>query len=438
MKALINSILIFTFVFFTPLISFSQDTLTVEDAIKTALENNFSIQIVRNDVLIAKNNNNIANAGFLPQLSASGSQDNSISNTQQKFFDGRERNISGANTHSLNGNVMLDWTIFQGFNMFIAKNTLEEFQAIEELQSRMAVENTVASVIITYYDIVSSEVKRNVFRQAVNLSKERKELAQYKLQIGSASQLDVFQASVDLNADSSALLQQEGRIISLKADLNILLGRAASTAFEVKDSLSLNPSLNYQELLQKVQSQNSQLFIARRNLTLADLNTKYWKSQYYPSVSLYGGYNYLRSQSEVGLLQSNLNQGPVYGVTARINIFNGFNNRRNLSNAKIQQRSTELELKQTQLQTENEFYKVYTTYQTNLVLLNLEEKNVLTARQNFEIASEKFRLGSIDNIELRIAQQNMIDAENRFVEARFQAKTAETELLRLAGEIWGK
>lgn len=418
--------------------SYGQDTLTLEQAIKTALENNFSIQIVRNDVQIAKNNNTIANAGFLPDITATGSQDNSISTTRQNFFDGRQRNASGANSSSLNGSVMLNWTIFQGFNMFIAKNTLQELQEIEELESRMVIENTIASVIITYHDVVSSQMRRDVLRESVSISKERKELAVYKLQIGSVSQIDVYEAMVDLNTDSSALLQQNGILQGLKADLNILMGRDASTSYEVKDSLFIRTDLNYQEILQKVQTQNSQLFLARKNLTLAELNTRYWKSQYFPSISLYGGYNYVKSESEVGLLQSNLNHGPAYGVRASFNIFNGFYTRRNSANAKIQRRSTELELKQTQLQTENELYKAYIHYQNNLALLGLEDSNQITARKNFNIASEKFRLGTINNIELRFAQQNLINSENRYVEARFQAKAAEIELMRLSGEIWGQ
>lgn len=435
MKAAFTFILIVTAVFSFPCIAFAQDTLTVDEAISTALQNNFSIQIVRKEVQIADNNNSYLNAGFAPSVIATGSQDNSISNTQQSFFDGRQRDVNGARANSLNGSVMMDWTIFQGANMFIAKNSLEELQTMEELEARMTIENTVASVIMVYYDIVSSQSKIGVISDALNFSRERMNLAEYKLQLGSASQIDIYQAAVDLNADSSAFLLQEGIVKRLKADLNILLGRDATTPFLVNESMVLLPDLQFEEILQKVQGQNASLFIARSNLTLAKLNTQYWKSQYFPRVSLYGGYNYVKSQSEVGLLQSNLNQGPVYGIRASFNIFNGMSNRRNLNNAKIQYQSSELQLKQAELQLKNDLYKIYTDYTTNLVLLNLEESNLGTARENLRIASEKYRLGIIDNIELRITQQNLMNAENRFVDARFRAKVAETELKRLSGEI---
>ncbi|MFN3405968.1 MAG: TolC family protein [Cytophagaceae bacterium] len=413
----------------------AQDTLSLQDAIRMALENNFSIRLMKNEVEIAKNNNTIANAGMLPSLSATGSQDNSITTTEQKFFDGRTRNASNAGTHSLNAGVMMDWTIFQGYSMFIAKNTLEQLQQVGELQQRLTIENTVASVIISYYDIVAQNMRKKVLTDAVNLGKERKNLVEYMMQLGSASRPDVFQVSVDLNNDSASLLQQNILINNLKSNFNVLLGREGDVSFETELEIPIEKSLQYDQLLTKVEQQNTRLFLARRNIHLADLNTRFWKSQYYPRVSLYGGYNYLQSRSEVGLLQSNLNFGPTYGVRATFNIFNGFTNKRNLNNSKILQQSSELELRQVQLEIRNDLLKLYNTYIGNLELMKLQQENLIMARENLNISVEKFRLGSINNIDLRIIQQNLINAETKYLEARYEAKVAETELMRLAGEI---
>ncbi|HEY8401184.1 MAG TPA: TolC family protein [Cytophagaceae bacterium] len=419
------------------LASYSQDTLSVEDAVRVALENNYTIQLVKNDVAIAENNNNIYNAGFLPSVIASGSQDNSINSVRQRQISGLERSVDNGVGRSINGSVMMDWTIFQGFNMFIAKNTLEQLQGVEEMQARITIENAVSSVIVAYFEIVAGQMRRRVLLDAVSLSKERKDLAEFKLKLGSASQIDLYQATVDLNADSSALLQQEAVLKALKADLNLLLGRDPATAFEVVEVLPLNTDINFASTLEKVKNQNSQIFLARRNLTLAELNTQYWKNQYFPSISLYGGYNYVRSENPSSIFVFNKTYGPVYGVRASFNIFNGFANKRNLANARIMQKSGELQLKQAQLEVENDFYKVYTSYETSHQLLKLEEANVKVARENFNIASEKFKLGAIDNIELRVTQQKLIDAENRFVNAQYQAKIAETEIYRLSGVLWG-
>lgn len=414
---------------------FAQDTLTVQEALQTGLENNFSVRLVRKDIQIAENNNTYGNAGFYPQITAVGAYDNSLSNTEQQFFDGNTRSAENAKTSSLNGGALLDWTIFQGFNLFAVKRTLDELQELEELEARMQIEEVVASVIVTYYNIVQQQERVNVLQDAVSLSAERRQLAQYRYKVGSASQLDVYQSSVDFNADTAALIREKNLLVSLKTDLNTLLARDASTDFTAGDSIAVETSIKYAELAEKVKNQNVQVFLARKNVSLAELHSRYWKSQLYPAVSLYGGYNYVNSTSQVGLLKSNLNYGPSYGVRATFNILNGFSARRNIQNARILQESSQLTLQQTQLQVQNQVYKVYSDYEAAIRLLDLERENVLLADSNLIIAVEKFRLGAIFNIELREIQLKQIDARVRFLRALFEAKLAETELLRYAGTI---
>lgn len=415
--------------------AYAQDTLQLDEALNLGLENNFGIKLVRNNVQIARNNNTYGNAGFYPEIAATGAYDNSLSNTEQRFFDGRVRSAENAKTSSLNGGLLLNWTIFQGFNLFVAKNTLEELQQLEELEARMEVERVVASVIVTYYNIVQQTQRVAVLEDAVSLSSERRNLARYRYELGSASQLDVYQAGVDFNADTAALVREKNLLVSLKTDLNSLLARDASTQFSVSDSIMVETSIKYDDLLEKVKSQNAQLFLARTNLSLAALNSRFWSSQYYPAVSLYSGYNYINSTSEVGLLQSNLNYGPSYGVRATFNILNGFSTRRNVQNARILQESAQLGLQQTELQVQNEVYKFYADYEAALRLLDLERENVVLADSNLVIAVEKYRLGAIYNVELREIQLKQIDARVRYLRALFEAKLAETELLRYAGTL---
>jgi len=78
---------------------------------------------------------------------------------------------------------------------------------------------------------------------------------------------------------------------------------------------------------------------------------------------------------------------------------------------------------------------VYQSYLNALRLIELEQQSLDIAEQSQEIALERFRLGTIDSIELREAQQTLINAENRLIIAQVEAKNAETELLRLSGQL---
>ncbi len=413
----------------------AQDTLTVQQAIALALQNNYSIIIASNEALIAEKNNTLGNAGFLPNVSANFSQTNNVNNTKQQFFSGDTREGKGVNSNSLNANIQMNWTVFDGMSMFVNRQKLGEFEAIGELNSRIQIEKTVSQVIVAYYDIVQRQKQIAAIRNAIEISAERKKISEERLSIGSGSGLELLQAQVDINADSSALLRQEYALANSKIVLNELLARIPETSFLVSGKIELQQGLVYDELLQKVTAQNPEIAIAKRNATIAALNQKQTRSNYLPGVSLNSGYTFSRSTSEIGILQYSQNSGINYGLTARWTIFNGLENKRLTQVAKINSSNLENQRLQTELRIKSDLYQIYTAYLSYSNLQRIEKENLGVANQNLFIATEKMRIGTISAIELREAQRNLVDAEFRLVMTEYEAKLAETELLRLSGQL---
>ena len=430
-----NKFLVVLPLLFITQFSQAQELLTLKDAVSQALENNYNIRLVKKQVEIAKNNNTYGNAGFFPNVILQGGDENSSSNVYQKYYDGRIKDQKGANANSLTGSILLNWTIFQGFDMFIAKNGLNAQEDFQQLQAQMTVENTVASVISLYYGIVAEKLKANVMKNALALSGQRKKLSVYKLRLGMASKTDLYQSEVDYNADTAAYIQQKNTLLSMKTSLNTLLARSLDTDFKVADTLIISSELQLANVLDSVNAQNTQLSLARLNTDIAGLNLKYWKNQYYPAISIYGGYNYVKSTSQAGLLESNRNYGPVIGVSGSMTLFNGLANSRNIKNAQIQVQASKLEQEKTHLEMEDLVYRQYLNYATNVNLAKLEKNNLSSAKGNLDIAIEKFKLGAIDNLQLRDIQVKYIQAQNRFYQAIYQVKVGETELLRLSGNL---
>lgn len=77
----------------------------------------------------------------------------------------------------------------------------------------------------------------------------------------------------------------------------------------------------------------------------------------------------------------------------------------------------------------------YQDYATFLELAKLEKGNVDIANQNLDITLEKYRLGNITPLELREAQKNAIDANNRYLEIKYQGKLAEIYLKQVSGTL---
>jgi outer membrane protein len=413
----------------------AQDSLFLDQAMLIALENNYGIVIARNEVKITDHNNTMGRAGMLPRLDLSGSLSGSVSNTHQVQFDGTVRDAENAQTKALNGGVALSWTLFDGFNMFQTKYRLRELQNLSETQLRSVIEGTMADVIMAYYDIVQRQKLAEVYHEALVISKERMKIAKAKLDVGSGSELSYLQSAVDMNADSAFYLQQLAAFDNSRTELNRLLCRDLETPFRISYAIPLENQLSYEELMNLVDNQNPDLQYARGNVTLASISRKQAKASLYPRISMSSGYNVTNSMSELNFTQSNRTRGLSGGLTATFNIFNGFNTQHNIAIARINEENAQKELSQTELSIKTQFRQFFNDYQTNLGLVAFENQNLILASRNFSIASEKYRLGAISDIELRETQQKMIDAESRYLIAQFQCKMAETELLRLSGQL---
>ncbi|MBU2652380.1 MAG: TolC family protein [Bacteroidetes bacterium] len=414
----------------------AQDTLTLFDAIQTGLENNFSISISRNEMEIARNNNTLGNAGFLPELSLNAANNNTYNTTNQKTFAGTERNVKNARNISLSGNIALSWTLFDGFSMFTTKEMLGEMERMGELEARMLVESTVSAIVLNYYSIVQLKKMMKVLQEAVDLSLQRKTIAAAKFKLGSESELTLLQSSVDLNADSNRLIQQVAALKNAKANLNQLLSREPGLSFEVTDIIDLLEPLEYEYLIEQSSSQNIDLMISRTNLLISELDLKQIRSDRYPRLNFNAAYGYNQLSAQTGYLEHNQAYGPSFGFTLSYNLFNGFNTSRNIRNARININSAEISHERSILDVHHSIYILYNEYLSNLELVRLESANQEIARRNVEVALEKYRLGTINDIDLRATQQKQIDSQYQLLLAQFRTKQAETELLRISGELY--
>lgn len=416
-------------------VTFAQDTLKLDQAIVIAMQNNYDITLAAKDSRIVELNNTLGTAGMLPQLDLTGARSMSINNTYQKYYDGREKQSPNAKNNNISGGIALAWTLFDGFNMFIQKNKLNELQNMSGIQLQSVVENTVADVIQAYYSIITQEKMVDVYKEAMTITSERKRIAKAGVTFGSNSELSFLQASVDYNADSSAYITQVKMLQNNKVELNRLLCRDLFEPYEVTNDIRVEPGLLFEKLWLQVKEQNPEIRMARTNLSIALLDRKSANSTLYPRLNFSSGYNYSKSESEVGIMSMNRNSGINVGLNASYTIFDGFTQNQNRSKAKIRMEYAKLAAEQTELDTKAHLQRIYNDYQTNLQLSAFEKENVGLAIRNLTIAQEKYRIGSSNDIELRQTQQKLMDAENRYLTAQFRSKASETELLRMSGQL---
>lgn len=413
----------------------AQELLSIEDAIKIALENNYEIKIASNNLKIDATNNNLANAGILPAFNASLTNNNSQLNTTQTQADGSQRTLDGAKNMNLSYGVGLDWTIFDGMRMFARKEQLSTLEAQGKSELQATILNRISDVYLTYYDLVQQQQIITSIDSAMVISNQRVTTAQNRFSIGKASKLEVLNAQVDLNTDKSLLLSQKELLKNTKIRLNELLARDLLLDFTVVDEIDFDANLVYEELKALAEKQNPQLQAQILSKKIADLNFKQIKGNRYPTVRVTSGYNFTRSEASLGFITQSSGRGFVYGVSASVPIFNGFLQNNREKAAKIEVENADLLLNQQKLALESQIASLFQSYQTNLELIALEKENLEIAKQNLDITLAKFRIGTIIPIEVRTAQQNFIEASVRFSNAKFQTKLSEISLKELAGTL---
>jgi outer membrane protein TolC len=436
---------IFSFLLIISITASAQRMLTLEEAIAIALKNNYAIQLSKNDSMVAQLNNSYRNAAFYPTLNANTGITFNNNDQLQKFSDGTTRERNGVKSSNIQAALSLNWTLFDGMKMFATRDKVAEFVKLGELGIKNQVVNTVAEVINTYYNIVRLKQQVKAVDEQISINEERVKLAEYKLDIGVGAKPDVLQSKVDLNAQKALKLEQMTAIEQQKEILNQLLNAKMSAAdspsafYEVSDSIPINTELSLGEIQQGIESTNPLLLLNKKNLDIARLTLKEHLADRYPTVGFSSNYNFTKADNKavVNPFQPlfSRNKGFNYGFTASIPIFNRFNVKRQIQQAKLDISYQQLVYDNQQSLLNLSVINAFKDYEQQKKALALEEENIILARENVNIVLQVYKLNSTTLIQLKEAQLSLQQAYNRLIAARYNAKLAETELLRLKGEL---
>jgi outer membrane protein len=400
----------------------AQKILTLEQAIDLALKNNYDIRLAQNDAAITANDYAYANLAFAPRVNGTASKVWNSTQTKQEFLNGTKRDTSGIHARNLSANVNLSWTLFDGLKMFATRQRLEAVRDLGELAVKDQLVNIIANVIASYYNVVQQKQQLKNIAEQMSISEERVKLSDAKFTTGLGPKTDWLQSKVDYNAQKAAHLRQQTLIEQSKATLNQLMDvEVANTTYDVLDTIPLNMDLAYGKLRQEILEKNTGLRVAQQNLTVSQLQLKESKGDYFPVINFNSAYN------QNGVLS--------YGFTATIPIFNGLNVKRQVRAAKLNVDYQQLSLDNTRTKVDLSLSTAFKDYEYYKTAVTLEEENMLLARENVMVALERFKQGVSTTIEVREAQQSLEDGFFRLINARYNIKLAETQLLRLNGML---
>lgn len=409
--------------------------LSVEEAIGIALEANYDIRIGQADAEIARLNNTRGNAGMLPTVNLVVNENFTLSAFQQKLANGAEFKEAGAIFNNANAGVQLAWTLFDGKRMQIAKRRLEELESLGKTNLQNTVQQTVASVSQAYYDIVRGRMQERALAELITLNEERLRIAEARLAAGFAAQTDALQARIDLNQRRADLILQQTLTANAKRILNRLLVRAPETSFRVEETLVTTYAPQRNELVQKIIANNPGLLSLQKSAEIAALVVDENRALSRPRLTGISQLNAVRSDNGAGFTLSNTQAGLTIGAGLVVPIYAGGNFKRQVETARLAAQQSAYRVDNQQLQLESELDNQLAVYQSQQQILSLEEENVRIARENLNVSTERFRVGTTNGLEPQIAQNSLEQALSRRDLVLFNLKATEIQLKLLAGEL---
>jgi outer membrane protein TolC len=415
----------------------TQEVYDLTRCITEGLEKNLSLKVVKTREDISDNNYTKGNAGFLPTINNVNRYGGNVNSTTQKLRDDSENTSSGVYNSSATANVNLDWMLFNGFKVQTNWQKLNELKQVGELNTRMEMENLVSKIIAQYYLYVQQLNYSKNLAYAVELSRERVRIDEQRYLLGASSKLELLQSMVYLNADSSVYAKQKQNLLISQVNLKKLMSleNLEQEIFVQDSTIQINSDLLYEKLLELTLQQNTSLLIASKDKMISELDYKIIASQALPYLNLSSGYTYSLNNYGSGTTQQQQVNGFNYGLTLGVNIFDGFERKREKSNANIEIESSDLQYREIEQDIKANLINIYYAYQNNLQLLKLEEQNLEVARENLGIAMERYKLGNLSGIDLREVQKSLLDAEERLISAQYLTKTAEISLLQISGQV---
>ena len=415
----------------------AQETYNLKSCLDKGLQNNYSLRITHNEEQVSKNNATLGNAGYLPTLDFTAGYKGTVDNTQTKVREsGETLKENGVFDQTVNVGLNLNWTIFDGFNIQANYQKLKELERQGETNTRIAIEDFVASLTAEYYNYVQQKIRLANLHYAVKLSKERLRIVEERYHIGSFSRLDYQQAKVDFNADSAKYMKQQELLHTSRINLNELMANAdVDQPVFIEDSIiNVNANLNFDELWNATLATNASLLKADQNTILAQLDYKKMNSRNYPYLKLNTGYGYTLNKYDIAANSQRGTLGFNGGLTIGFNIFDG-NRRREKRNASLAVKTARLQRDELEQSLRADISNLWQAYRNNLKMLNLERLNLVAAKENHEIAMERYMLGDLAGIEMREAQKSLLDAEERILSAEYDTKLCEISLLQISGKV---
>lgn len=415
-------------------VTYGQSSLSVSQAQQIALENNYQVQIARNDALAARYNNTAGNAGALPTVDLSLRDQESNTDIEQRFSNGTVITRNGNASNSLSGNASVGYVLFNGFKIQATKKRLSSLQSAGEQQLLAQLQSTAWSTTVRYFDIVRQKSYRTSLEKSQEYAIKKMEIIRQRREVGLANDADLFQAQIDVNTAEQNLAEQDLLIRKAEVELSVLMNVPPDSIMPLSDSIQIDRGIRL-DSVQRFIDNNPGVLAAQAQREASEQMVREIRSQRLPSLKLDGGYSYSRTVNEAGFSLFNRFNGPSVGATLQVPLYRGGSIKSQEKIASLDASNARITEDRTRQLLEADALTAFVAYQTSLSQLDNQEESYRLAGQVMDIQLQRYGIGQTTILDLRAAQLNFEETAAALIKARYIAKVAELELRRLSGAM---
>lgn len=420
----------------------AQEEMSLQKSISIGLENNYDIKVADRFILIAENNDTWARAGRGPVIDLNGTFSNNFTNDNNpaSFLQGTYY------TGSLGASANLQWVIFSGGRIKIAKEQFGAFVDQEKLAKNVAVHDLILTIYQQYYDVLFQQERKEVLESNLGLSKTRLAYEEARRKYGATNSYNLIQFENAILSDSITLVNQMQTVEIAKRQLYNTLDLEGNQGFIFRDQLSTTvEEIDVENLRNIMSEENYTLKTLNMISSINQLNTKFEETNNRPSISFSSsvgtnrnGFKFYADNPNTGepfaFNQSNRFTGGV-ALNLSYNLYDGGVRDANIQNARITEDIDQLNILEAKAELNNQLDILIANYDLHRQQLFLANEQIQVAQRNLQMTEERFKAGQVTSIDFRNVQVQFLNAAFNKVNTLYNLILAKSEIDYLVGKF---
>jgi outer membrane protein len=406
--------------------------LTLTQCLALALKYHPSLQASRESVIASKARVEQALASYYPQVNATGTYSNATANFV--FLGGT--NFSGGRGET--------WTFYDVYTAALSLNqniydfgrtsnsvkiNRENTKASEQ-DLVTTKQNVVLNVKAAYYGVLQTLRLIQVAEDTVKQMQDHLAQAQGFYKAGTHPKIDVTKAEVDLANAQLALIQTKNNHQVAQVTLNNALGLRQDLTFTIEDILGIKQmEITLEEILRTAYEQRPEILKIKAQERAQEATVKLAQASYYPTLSGVASYQYR------GTGPAPMYWDLSFGAVVSVPIFSGFSSPNQVAEAQANLRNLQAQEESTRQNIRLEADQAYLSLKLANEQVDVTEKSVVQAKENFELATGRYQVGVGSPLEVTDAEVLLANARATYITALYSYKVAEAKIEKAMGQI---